>query len=84
MFQIRAYYCGLYGVDMDLWPDDTDPHIRELATSAFLDAVFGRGFLLRRARMNDCEEWLDARLRELSVDAWAGSEEPRAPAGGAD
>ena len=32
---------------------------------AFLDDVFGRGFLLRWARMNDGEEWIDQRLPEL-------------------
>ncbi len=50
---------------MDLLLDDPEPHIRELAAIAFLDDVFGRGFLLRWAKMNDCEEWIDQRLREL-------------------
>ena len=32
---------------------------------AFLDDVIGRGFLERWARMNDGEEWMAERLREL-------------------
>ena len=31
---------------------------------AFLDDMFGRGFLLRWARMNDCEEWLLKLMKE--------------------
>ena len=50
---------------MDLWLDDPDPHIRELAMIAFLDDVIGRGFVERWARMNDCQEWMEERLREL-------------------
>ncbi len=43
---------------MDLSLGDPNPHFRELAMIAFLDDVFGRGFLLRWARMNDCAEWM--------------------------
>ncbi len=50
---------------MELWLDDPDPHIRELAMLAFLDSAIGRGFLERWARMNDCEAYLEDRLREL-------------------
>ena len=50
---------------MDLWLGDPDPRIRDLASVAFLDEVIGRGFLERWARMNDCEEWMAQRLREL-------------------
>ena len=51
---------------MDLWLDDPDSHIRELAMIAFLDDVIGRGFVLRWERMNDCEQWVEERLRELA------------------
>jgi len=50
---------------MDLRLDDPDPHVRDLAMIAFLDDVFGRGFLLRWARMNDCEERVERLLVEL-------------------
>ncbi len=32
---------------------------------ALLDDVLGRGFLLRWAKMNYCEEWMQSRLSEL-------------------
>ena len=51
---------------MDLWLDDPDPHIRELAMIEFLDDVIGRSFLERWARMNDCVEWMDERIVELT------------------
>jgi len=51
---------------MDLWLDDPDPHIRDLAMITFLDDVIARSFLERWARMNGCEEWLRRRRRELS------------------
>ncbi len=54
---------------MDLRLDDPNPRIRELATIAFLDDVFGRGFLLRWAKMNDCEEQIAERLSELERDS---------------
>ena len=50
---------------MDLWLGNPDPHVGELAMLAFLDDVFGRGFLLRWAKINDCEEWMREMLREL-------------------
>ena len=50
---------------MDLRLDDPDPRIRDLASVAFLDDAIGRPFLERWARMNDCEEWMAERLREL-------------------
>jgi hypothetical protein len=52
---------------MDLRLDDPDPRIRDLATIAFLDDVFGRGFLLRWAKMNNCEERIEERLSELEM-----------------
>ena len=57
----------LYGMDLRL--NDPYPHIRELATIAFLDDVFGRGFLLRWAKTNDCEERVEGRLSELERDS---------------
>ncbi len=51
---------------MDLYLDDPDPHIRELAMIAFLDDVIGRSFLERWARMNDCEKWMEQRISELT------------------
>jgi len=55
-------------MDLTLEPDmyHPDPAVRELATIRFLDDVFGRGFLLRWAKMNDCGEWMAERLRELA------------------
>ncbi len=50
---------------MDLRLDDPDPRIRELASVAFLDDAIGRPFRERRARMNECEEWMAERLRVL-------------------
>ncbi len=50
---------------MDLWLDDPDAYIRELAMIVFLDEAIGRNFLERWARMNDCEDWMAERLREL-------------------
>jgi len=50
---------------MDLWLDDPDARIRDLAMIAFLDDVIGRNFLERWARMNDCEKWMEKQLREL-------------------
>ena len=51
---------------MELWLDDPDSHIRELAMIAFLDDVIGRNFVVRWARMNDCEEWMEQRISELT------------------
>jgi hypothetical protein len=63
---------------MDLWLDDPDPHIRELAMIAFLDDVFGRGFLERWARMKDCEDWMRERLHELLTRRVEPCQQPRA------
>jgi len=57
---------------MDLRLDDPDPHVRAFAVLAFLDDLFGRGFLVRWARMNDCKECSTSYL--LS----AGDPHPRA------
>jgi hypothetical protein len=54
---------------MDLRLDDPDPRIRELATIAFLDDVFGRGFRLRWAKMDNCEERIEERISELERDS---------------
>ncbi len=32
---------------------------------AFLDDMFGRGFVLMWAQMNGCEEWLQKLMKEL-------------------
>ena len=68
---------------MDLWLDDPDPRIRELAMIAFLDGVYSRSFLLRWAKMNDCEEWMHDRLWEIdraSYSLTVLTDEARKPA----
>ena len=50
---------------MDSRLDDPDPRTRDLASVAFLNDAIGRSLLERWARMNDCEERMAERLREL-------------------
>ncbi len=54
---------------MDLWLDDPDPHIRELASVQLIDELFGPDLLDRLAKLNGCEEWLRKRRRELSPES---------------